>query len=267
MAHPAARQFGVELGLAGQFIDLARRHLGRAVRRPNVVASLLFHLLANARVLLTLIVVQLVLAPLAFLIERHPLDGINRVADERLVARFMAAGEHAIERVVIRYRDGVVLVIVAAGTTDSQPHHTAGHHVDPVVYDVVRVVQKTPPQREETHRGQRLFVIAQFQFVGGHLLDDEPVVRQVGVEGVDHIIAISVRVGEEPRLVSGEVTLGVGVTRHVEPVTPPTLTKTRRGQHPLDEPPISPRRVGGHEGIHLPGRRWQAGQVEGHPAN
>ena len=179
----------------------------------------------------------------------------------------MAAGKHAIERVVIRYRDGVVLVIVAAGATDSQPHHTAGHHVDSVVYDVVRIVQKTPPQREEPHRGKRFLVGAQFQLVGSELLDDKPVVRQVSVEGVNDVIAISVRVSEEPRLVPGEVTLGVSVTRHIKPVTPPALAKTRRGQHPLDEPPIRSRRAGGHEGIHLPGRRREAGQVEGHPAN
>ena len=227
VAHPAARHVGVELGLSGQLIDLAGLHLGGPVRGPDVVAGLPFHLLADAGVLLVPVVVQVILAPPAFLLERHPLNRVDCVADKRLVGGFVAAGEHAVERVVVGHGNGVVLVFVAAGTADGQPHEAAGHDVDAVVNDVVRIVEKPPTQREKTHRGQRPFVGAQVQLVGSHLLNDKTVVRQVGIEGVDHIVAVGVRVGKEPRLVPGKVALGVGITRHVKPMAAPALAETR----------------------------------------
>ena len=197
------------------------------MRGPDVVACLPFHLLADAGILLSLIVVEIILALPVFPLERRSLDRVDRLADKRLVAGLVTAGKHAVERVVVGHWNGVVLVFMAAGAADGQPHEAAGHDVDAVVDDVVRVIEKPPAQCKKTHRGQRPLVFAQVQFIGSHLLDNKTVVRQVGVKGVDHIVAVGVRVSEEPRLVSCKVALGVGITRQVEPVSAPALTKTR----------------------------------------
>ena len=210
------------------------------MRRPDVVAGLSFHLLSNANVLLTLIVIKIIFTPLALLLKGRTLNGIDRIADKRLVARFVAAGKHPVKRVVVGHGNRVVFVFMAAGTADSQPHEATGHHVDAVINDVVRIVQKTAAQREKPHRSQRPFVGAQLEFVGGDLLNDEPVERQIGIERVDHIIAVGVGVGEKPRLIPGKVALGVGITRHVEPVPPPALAKARRGQQPLHNTSVRP---------------------------
>ena len=62
------------------------------------------------------------------------------------------------------------------------------------------------------------------QQVAGELLDDELVVGQVAVEGVDDPVAVE---PDEARLVLLEA-VGVGVARGVEPVAAPALAVVRR---------------------------------------
>ena len=69
MTHPAACHLGVELGLAGEFVDRAGLDLRGSVRGPNVVAGLLLDLLADTGELLALAVLQHVLAIPAFLLD------------------------------------------------------------------------------------------------------------------------------------------------------------------------------------------------------
>ena len=252
VAHPTPGHIRVELGLPREFVDLARLNTGRSMRRPNVVTGLLLHLFADTRVLFLLVIFQAFLASFALLFKRLTLNGIDRVADERLVLWLVATGKHAVQRVIVRGGHRVVFVVVAPRTTDGQPHHAAGHHVDAVVDNVVRIVQKTATQREESHRRQRPFVFAQLKPVGRQLLDQKTVNRQVVVEGVDDVIPVGVRVGEQPRLIAGEVALGVSVAGHVQPVPRPAFAKTRRGKQPIDQLAVGIGRGAVDECLNLP---------------
>ena len=104
------------------------------------------------------------------------------------------AGEDAVERVIILGRDRVELVVVAAGAGDAQAHQAAGDDVDPVVDDLVLVVEEPAADGQEAERGEGPLVVAQGEAVGGDLLDDEAVVRLVLVERPDDVVAIGVRI-------------------------------------------------------------------------
>ena len=69
------------------------------------------------------------------------------------------------------------------------------------------------------------------QQVAGDLLADELVVRLVGVERVDDVVAVppGVRVGDVPRRAGR-----LGVAGDVEPVPAPALAERGRGQQPVD---------------------------------
>ena len=102
------------------------------------------------------------------------------------------------------------------------------------------------------------------QQVAGELLDDEPVVGQVAVEGVDDPVAIEPDV---PRLVLLEP-VGVGVPGRVEPVPAPALAvmgrlASRRSTSLL----VGVGRRVGEEGVDLRERRRQADQVEAQAAD
>src|SRR5579885_2644567 len=131
-----------------------------------------------------------------------------------------AAGEHAVQCVVVPHRNRVELVVVAAGAADRQAEQAAADHVDAVVDDVVGVVHEAPAQRQEAQRGQRAPVLPQGQPVGGELLDEELVVGQVVVEGADDVVAIGPGPGELS-LLEEDIALGVGEAGHVEPVPAP----------------------------------------------
>ena len=52
-----------------------------------------------------------------------------------------------------------------------QAEQAAADHVDPVVDDLVLVVEEPAADRQEAHRGQRAGVASQVELVGGDLLD------------------------------------------------------------------------------------------------
>ena len=72
------------------------------------------------------------------------IGGVRRTirldAQQWFFRRLLAGGEDAVETVILRRRDGVVFVVVAARTLRGQAHRAARHHVDAVVNDVVDVV-------------------------------------------------------------------------------------------------------------------------------
>ena len=97
------------------------------------------------------------------------------------------------------------------------------------------------------------------QDVAGDLLADELVVRLVGVEGVDDVVAVAPGLGHGE---VGRLAGRVGVADHVEPVPAPLLAVGRRRQQPVHELVESVRRAVGEEGVDLVRRRRQPGQVE-----
>ena len=96
------------------------------------------------------------------------------------------------------------------------------------------VVEEAPAQRQEAHRGQRTLVAAQIQLLGGQLLENELIVRQVSVERVDDVIAEGVGV-REAALGGEDVALAVGVAGDVQPVARPALAVLWRRQQSLDD--------------------------------
>ena len=102
--------------------------------------------------------------------------------------------------------------------------------------------------------------VAGERLVAGELLEDEAVVRLVGVEGADDVVAVAPGVG--PRFVE-LVAVGLGVAGEVEPVPAPALAVVRARRAAGRSP--SRRRPGDlsfDERVDLLRRRRQAGQVE-----
>ena len=97
------------------------------------------------------------------------------------------------------------------------------------------------------------------ELVPGQLLADEAVVGQVGVEGLDDVIAVGPGVGTRQ---IGLEAVGLREAGDVEPVPRPFLAETGRGQQAVDHRVVSSiRGVGDKGGDFL--RRWrQSDDVE-----
>ena len=237
------------------------------MRREEVVAGLRLEPLDELRDLGTLAFPDAFRGLLALAQKVAVRRRIDQRAQQGFFGGLLRGGEHAVQSVIILHRDGIELVVVTARAGDGQAHQAAGDDVDAVVDDVVLVVEKTPAEGEEPERGERRLVLAQWQTVGGELLDDETVVGQVGVERADHVIAVRVRESVAALLVAGEVALRVGVARHIEPEASPALAVSGRGQQSIDGPLIgrTVTRVIAHKILGLLGRRRQARQPVRHP--
>ena len=134
------------------------------------------------------------------------------------------AGEDAIERIVILRRDGVELVVVAAGAADCEAHHAAADRVEPVVDDVVDVLEEAGTDREEAHVGEVPAVVARHHPVRGELELEEAVEGQVLVEGAHDPVAVGPGVRQAAFVAVGvDVALRVGVAGDVQPVPSPAL--------------------------------------------
>ena len=112
--------------------------------------------------------------------ERRPLRPRRGRADLGQFLWDLAAGEDAVQGVVVGRRDGLVLMVVAACAGHGEPHQPAGHEVDAVVDDVVRVAEERPPHGEEAERGQIRRWHRRHHEVGGDLQGDELVIRPIG---------------------------------------------------------------------------------------
>ena len=148
--------------------------------------------------------------------------------------RLAAAAEDAVEGVVVGRGDGVVFVVVAAGTGDGQPHQAAGDDVDPVVQDVVYVPHVVRAEGEKPHRRQRPLVFAKLQLVRRQLLHDEAVKGAILVERADNVIAVGVGPGII-LLLEEDISLIVRIASHIEPVPAPSLSIAGRSQQAVDK--------------------------------
>ena len=140
-----------------------------------------------------------------------------------------------------------------------------------VAFGLVRIVAG----RAEVARGNQVFanLVGELrsvppidQLVAGQLLGEKAVVRFVGVERADHVIAILPLPFADDDAVGVDVESDrVGVADDVEPVPPPPFAKARRRQQPID---LARERVGRRIGQELSeffGRRRQAVQIEKGP--
>ena len=195
------------------------------------------------------------------LFKRLILGRLLRRRDQRQLGRGRTAREHAVQRVIVVGRNRVVLVVVAAGAGDRQAQQAAGRRVDLVV-DVVVVVVELAARRQKAERGQGVLVVASIlrQAVGGQLLGDELVVRQIAVERPNDVVAVGVGIRKPPLLGEG-VALGIGVAGHVEPVPAPALAIMGRGQQPIDQPLVGIGCTIGEKRFDFLRRRRQADKV------
>ena len=92
-------------------------------------------------------------------VKRASIFGIDRGPEGRLQRRLRRTAEHAVQRIIIRRRNGVILVVVAARAGNRQPQQPARGHIDAVVEYVVDVAGKPRAQREKTQCGQRRSIL------------------------------------------------------------------------------------------------------------
>ena len=174
--------------------------------------------------------------------------------------------------VVVGGRDGVELVVVAAGTGHRQALRGLEQHVDLVV-DLIgpgldgirRGIEHLP---KPVHAGgnwiDKVCPVAgqaRGQQVAGDLLLQEQVVRQVRVEGFDDVVAIAPRV----QLVVVElVPVRLRPANQIQPVPAPTLAVARGLQKSGDHTVERSGSIVGHEPLDLLGRWRKARQAECH---
>ena len=191
----------------------------------------------------------------------------------RITRQGSRAGEDAGQRIIIPRRNGVELVVVAAGATDGQTEKGARRHVDLLVHDVH--LQLAFPRLEKRLRSQHeksccdelfvtlLIAVARKQ-IAGELLANELGERLVLVERAYHVVAIS------PRIFIRQIVLQsvrVGIARNVEPVPAPTFAKLRRREQPIHDVDKRVFGVVRQEGFNLFRLGRQPCQVERSAAN
>ena len=170
--------------------------------------------------------------------------------------------------VVLLLRERIELVVVTLGALDGEAQHALADGVHAVEHRIHAELLRIDSAFLVDHRvaqkagGDNLFLRRVWQLIARQLLDDELIVRQVAVQRVDHVIAV------EPNLAALVLfeTVGVRVTRGIEPLPAPALAVVRRTEQALDCCLVSILRLVGEEGVHF-GDGWrQADQVQAQAA-
>ena len=197
------------------------------------------------------------------------LDGRFDV-EQRLLGSH-GGGEDAGEAVVVFGRNGVKLVVMAAGAGDGHRQEPTGDGVDALVPVVgheasdnvggealVLVVNRGGAEVAE---GATVFAGRLGHLVGGELHLHEPVVGQVAIDGFDDPVAVApgVRIG----LVGGFRSRVVfAETGDVHPVAAPAFAVLRHGLELVDELRPGVGRGFGGEGFHLFIGRLEAQEID-----
>ena len=177
--------------------------------------------------------------------------------------------EEGAQAVVVLLQDRVELVVVAAGAAHAQPHeHLAGivGHVgeDDLVLAARVALVVLVDRIAQVRRGHQHLRILRIDLVAGELLAHELVVRLVGVQALDDVVAVGPGVRPQCVLV---VAVALGVAHQVEPVLRPALAVARTGQQGVHQLLVGLRIGILDEGLGLLAGRRQAVQVEVQPAN
>ena len=192
---------------------------------------------------------------------------------QNIAVTVLHALEDGFHRVIVRLRNGIKLVVVAAGAADRQAQEgrrRGAHHVvqfvGPLVgreHRVGRADLVPRPAHDEARGGVGA------QLVAAELLLQKGVVGLVGIERFDHPVAIRPGVGPGPVHLEA---VALGEPHDVEPVPRPAFAVVRRGEQPVDEVAIgSVNAAGRAAGIVECGdlfrRGRQSREVERHPAD
>ena len=194
--------------------------------------------------------------------------GITETPD--LALTMPHSGEYRLDGVVITLRDGIELVIVAAGAADGHPQKrraSRAHHVVEFIGTLIGRegwIGRGHPVCGAPHQKSRGGIGA--TGVAADLFPDELVVGLVGVERLDHPVAVGPGIG------AGRVDLeaiALGKPHHIKPVPGPALAIMRRGKQRVDHagkrfPSAAGSSAGLHERGQLLGRGRQADEIEHH---
>ena len=203
----------------------------------------------------------------------HGCRSRRRVADDGQFLRNRGTREDAVQGVVVGRAHGLIFMVVATAAGDGEPHQAAGHQIDAVVDDVVRIAEERAAHREEAERRQIAPRHRRLDPVGSQLQRDELVVGQIAMQGIDHPVAIGPRKGIPVVLIVEGVAHRVGVAGEVEPLSRPVLGVLPRGEEPINRRAkgcVGCRRATGRRGaerIGLVGRGGQAREVIEEPTD
>ena len=203
---------------------------------------------------------------------------LGRLSSSAPANGYFGAGEEAVEGVIVARGDRVVLVVVAAGASQREAEHDLAGRVQRVLDDLVDILELPRAEPlglgDEPGRDHPAGVVVGRpvggQDVAGELLVEEPVIGDVGVECVDDVVAVEVRLGDR---VVGVIAGGIGIPGEVEPVASPALAVAGRGEQLVDQPrdrrraarrPRTPRparaRAAGRSGRSTPGGSASGGR-------
>ena len=185
--------------------------------------------------------------------------------------------EDRLQRVVVPLRDGVELMIVAAGAVDGETlesaHHRRHHviaveHLSEAMVEGIfahahhqGLIPRPGGEKTECHRGLR---VCGKQRIARHLLLHETGVCLVLVKSANHIVAIRPRIGSGVVVV---IAMRVRIVRHIQPMPRPLFTVARRGQQARDQLFVSLHVLVRDKGFHFLRRRRQPGEVVTQPAD
>ncbi len=183
----------------------------------------------------------------------------HRVEARKAVA---AAFEEAHQGVIILGVDRVEFMIVAARAGDGKTHKRFAGDVDHVVEAVGFVAANVDGRmdhfaHEPEAGGDDRFVetflrieARRWEQVAGDVFFQELIVRDVGVEGADDVIAVVLRVRDRR---FEFVTARFGVTDEIQPVPRPAFTELRRSEQGVDDFVEGVDGSVSHEGVDLCG--------------
>lgn len=147
-----------------------------------------------------------------------------------------AAGEDAGKGVIVFLSKGIVLMIVATGAGKGYAQHAATDHVDAIMTFVGAGLRRLGdavipgPKASEAQPADGGGILRE---IAGKLGDEEAVVREVAIDGVDDPIAIPPGIGIRLDGGAGEVVFAVA--GDVEPVAAPMFAVVLRGEQFVDE--------------------------------
>ena len=176
--------------------------------------------------------------------------------------------ERAEQRIVVAHRNGIILVIVAAGTADRRRQHRTprrGQHViQCVVADTFRLgdrdLRGKDSSSQEPGRHQCARVV-RCKLVSCNLPPDELVVGHVFVECPDHEIPIVVGKGPVGVVLKS---VALGEARHIEPMPRPTFPEMVALQQLVDHLFVTIIIVVRHKRLHRFARGRQPEQIKPH---
>ena len=176
-------------------------------------------------------------------------------------------GQRRRHRVVVLVRNGIILVLMAADTTQCQPEHgtpDSHHHIiELVVADtfncLVRNLSRIWPGDKKASCGGSVDIIGQKE-VSCHLHFDEFVIRHIVVQGANDPVAVVI----SPWTKSVElITTTFGIACRIQPVAGPSFAISRIGHQFINNCFKRLGRIVSKKGGHLFRCGRQTDQVEG----